>query len=118
MKITVTENVFRDMMNKSGRGENFSYEGLGELFRYLDEMDEGEEIEFDPVEIDGQWGEYNGEELLDDYGYLLDAGEIEDMDEEEVTEYLVGLLRERTTVLEVELEVENGNFLVMTDFCG
>jgi hypothetical protein len=59
------------------------------------------------VSIDSQWGEYTGEELLDNYGYLLDAGEIEDMDE-----------RERTTVLEVELEVENGNFLVMTDFCG
>jgi hypothetical protein len=114
MKVTVTENIFRDMMNKSGRGENFSYEGLGELFQYLDEMDEGEEIEFDPVSIDSQWGEYTGEELLDDYGYLLDADETEDMDEEEVTDLLVDELRNKTTVL----EVENGNYLVMTDFGG
>ena len=114
MKITVTESIFRNMMNSSGRGENFTYEGLGELFQYLDETDEGngEDTELDPVEIDSQWGEYNGEDLLNDYDYLFDDDEIEGMDEEEVTEYLVGLLQERTTVL----EVENGNFLVMTEF--
>lgn len=114
MKITVTESIFRDMMNKSGRGESFTYEGLGELFRYLDETDEGngEDTELDPVEIDSQWGEYDEDELMDDYGYLLEDDETEDMDEEETTEYLVGLLRERTTVL----EVVNGSYLVMTEF--
>lgn len=114
MKITVTESIFRDMMNESGRGESFTYEGLGELFRYLDETDEGngEDTELDPVEIDSQWGEYTGEDLLDDYGYLLDDQDIDVMDTEEATEHLVNLLREKTTVL----DVENGNYLVMTDF--
>lgn len=35
----VTRSDFRDVFHKMGRGNNFSYEGLGALYDYLDEID-------------------------------------------------------------------------------
>ena len=48
MKQTLTKDMFRFQMNQI-RPDNFSYEGQGALFDYLDEFDS--ELEFDPIAI-------------------------------------------------------------------
>ena len=48
MKQTLTKDMFRFQMNQI-RPDNFSYEGQGELFDYLDSIDS--ELEFDPIAI-------------------------------------------------------------------
>ena len=48
MKQTLTKDMFRFQMNQI-RPDNFSYEGQGALFDYLDEMDS--ELEFDAIAI-------------------------------------------------------------------
>ncbi len=113
MKKTVDLNDFRQEFEEMGRGDQFSWAALETLFAYLEELEEGcgEEFELDVIALCCDWGEYDSEDLIANYGHLLDR---DNMDEEETTEYLVGLLRERTDVL----EVENGNYLVMTDFGG
>jgi hypothetical protein len=48
MKQTLTKDMFRFQMNQI-RPDNFSYEGQGELFDYLDSIES--ELEFDPIAI-------------------------------------------------------------------
>lgn len=45
--------AFRDAFRSAGRGEQFSYEGLGALFEYLEELEEsiGEPYELDVISL-------------------------------------------------------------------
>ena len=54
MIITLTEYDFSIMFNRI-RPNHFSYEALGRLFDYYEELDEG--MEFDPVAICCEWSE-------------------------------------------------------------
>jgi hypothetical protein len=63
MYITVTEHIFTDYM-QSARPDNFSYEGLQELFSYLDEA-MGENTEFDPIAICCDFSQCSLKEFLD-----------------------------------------------------
>lgn len=69
MKIYVTESIFRDYFQKI-RPTQFSYEGLGALYKYLEEIDnsDGIESDFDVVGICCTYSEYdNLAELKKDY---------------------------------------------------
>ena len=62
MKEYVSEHTFKDRFCRSDNyKDNFSYEGLIELFHYLEqyEDDTGEEIEFDMVAICCDYTEYD-----------------------------------------------------------
>jgi len=52
MKQTVTKSMFRDAFKQVGRND-FSYEGLGSLYDYLEQYEDntGEEIELDVLAI-------------------------------------------------------------------
>lgn len=52
MKQTLTKDMFRFQMNQI-RPDNFSYEGQGELFDYLEqiEQDTQTDMEYDPIAI-------------------------------------------------------------------
>ena len=73
MKQTVSKSDFREAFKKCGRGEQFSYEGLGVLFDYLEDIEEsgGGESELDPIAYCCEFTEYkNIEEFQADYaGY-------------------------------------------------
>ena len=60
MKEHVTFTRFVDGFHEAGRGNHFSHEGLELLFQHLEEIEEstGEEIEFDPVGLCCEFGEY------------------------------------------------------------
>lgn len=54
MIMTLNVYKFRDLLNRV-RPQQFTYEALGELFEYYEELDEG--MEFDPVAICCEWSE-------------------------------------------------------------
>jgi hypothetical protein len=64
MKQTITQSMFIDDM-RAVRPDNFSYEGLVELFNYLDDIDT--ELEFDPIGICCQFSQCSLKEFMDSY---------------------------------------------------
>lgn len=87
MKQTVTESDFRDAFRAMGRTDQFSHEGLGVLFSYLEsyEQDTGEELELDVIALCCDYYEDTWESIADSYGIEVEEGEsIEDA----VREYL------------------------------
>ena len=73
MKQTVTKSMFRDAF-QSIRPENFTYEGLGALYDYLEEIDEN--MEFDVIAICCDFSEYETLEAI-----TQDYQDIEDMED-------------------------------------
>ena len=64
---------FRSWYAKSeAYGNNFSYEGLGDLFNYLEELEDstGEQIEFDPIAIACEYSQW---ENLDEYNEQMNT---------------------------------------------
>lgn len=84
--------------------EKYSDEAVEEIF---DALEETPNIEFDPIEIKCQWTECTEEELLADYGYLLEEAD-EEEETEEMIEKLMNVLRDRTFIK----KLKNGNFLI------
>ena len=73
MITTVSIHDFRDWYAKSDSYKNkFSYEGLANLFDYLEELEDstGEQIEFDPIAIACEFTEW---ENLDEYNEQMDT---------------------------------------------
>lgn len=71
MKIEVTKSMFRDAFRQANRIDNFSYDALGALFDYLEELDldMAEELELDVITICCEYTEYDDiAEYNDDYG--------------------------------------------------
>ena len=83
MKQTISKSDFRDAFQRCGRGNQFSYDGLGALFDYFEEMEESGcgEVELDPIACCCEFGEYeNIEEFQADYSD--DYETIEDIQEQ------------------------------------
>tara|TARA_R100001163_G_C5027388_1_gene168582 strand:+ start:437 stop:754 length:318 start_codon:yes stop_codon:yes gene_type:complete len=84
MKDTITIYQFRDWFRSSeGYKNNFSYDGLGALFDYIEELEQdiGEDIEFDPIALCCEYSEYASfEELKEDYA-LVPLHNIESVDD-------------------------------------
>ena len=78
---TITDYSFRNgFMSMDSTKNNFSYEGLRQLYIYLEELSDGigEDIEFDPVAFCMDYAEYTSmEELKDNYS-TVDDQELED----------------------------------------
>ena len=90
MKTTVTKSDFRDAFRTMGRTDQFSYEGLGVLFDYLEsyEEDTGEEIELDVIALCCDYYEATWQEIAENYGIDLTDPEDEDLVAEEVQDYI------------------------------
>ena len=79
MKITINESQFRSAFHNAGRGEQFSYKGLGALYSYFEQYEEdtGEEIELDVIAICCDYAEADWEQIADDYSIDLPEDENE-----------------------------------------
>ena len=89
---------FTEAFKTMGRGEQFSYDGLQELFEYLEEYEEStwESVELDVIAICCDYAEYEtGVEAATEYGFTPD----EDEDEEEKEISALEYLSDRTTVI-------------------
>jgi len=107
MKKTISVYDFRDAFKNMGRGDSFSYAGLGALFEYLEEYGD---IELDVIAIDCEFSEYeSATDCVSDCGYdfepdldLLDEDMDEDERQEAIEEQALEYLRENTSVIEFD----------------
>jgi lysine/ornithine N-monooxygenase len=85
MKQTAYESDFRDAFRAHDRAEQFTYEGLGILFDYLEqyEQDTGEEIELDVIALCCEYAESTPEDIADDYS-IMDALEADEDDKAQI----------------------------------
>jgi hypothetical protein len=90
MKITVTENLFRDAFRLAGRGDQFSYEALGLIFEYMEDMerDTGNELELDVVAICCELSEESWGDIAARYNIDLSDAEDDCDRREAVRDYL------------------------------
>lgn len=67
--LSVNESLFIDMFRKYNRIDNFTYQGLQELFNYLDDLaDEMDEpIELDVIGLCCEYYEGNAQDIVNDY---------------------------------------------------
>ena len=67
--LSVNETLFVDMFRKYNRIDNFTYEGLQELYSYLDSLaDETvEPIELDVIALCCEFYEGNAQDIVNDY---------------------------------------------------
>ena len=100
MKQTLTKDTFRFLMNQI-RPDNFSYEGQGILFDYLEECDPEMELDVIAICCDFSEGDFQevANELDDDADEL--AEECKGMDEDETAQLIAEKLADKTTVLGV-----------------
>ena len=73
MKQTLTKDMFRFQMNQI-RPDNFSYEGQGVLFDFIEqnEKDEGKEWELDVIALCCEFAEMTMDEIFNAYPDVLD----------------------------------------------
>lgn len=73
MKQTVSEFMFRDAFMRI-RPDNFSYEGLGAMFEYFEQLEDdlGEEMELDVIAICCDYAEYTFQEAKEEYAPYYD----------------------------------------------
>ena len=100
MKQTVYVGDFRDAFDRMGRGNNFSYEGLGILFDYFEEVDP--DFELDVIAICCDFSEMDEQEVRDSYD-VDDDVEVEDF------------LNDNTMICG-EYEAENTKHFVFVNF--
>lgn len=67
--LAVNETLFVDMFRKYNRIDNFTFEGLQELYSYLDNLadDLGEPIELDVIGLCCEFYEGNAQDIVSDY---------------------------------------------------
>lgn len=110
-KRVYTADLFEDLKESNCGKQCYSWEGVETLLNYYDDLDETREL--DSVEILGDWIEYGNwsnccdfDDLVTDYGYLLDQDDDETQDD--YIERLIDELERHTTIL----HVKNGDYLV------
>jgi hypothetical protein len=76
MHITIDNaSQFRDEFRAHNRGDQFSYEGLGLLFDYLEEIDP--DYDLDVIALCCDYSEENPEGIAKNYGFDLEGCETE-----------------------------------------
>jgi len=102
MKQTVSEATFIDEFRAYNREDNFSPAALRALFEYLEDYEDatGEDVELDVIALCCDFAEYDAEELVQDYGHLLERDE--DQDDEDYVAALVSDMYGETVVLETD----------------
>lgn len=106
LKYTLDTSEFSNLFDQYNRGDNFSIAARKALFDYYEDLsgDIGESIDIDVIAICCEWAEYTLDELVQEYGYMVD--DLEHFGE------IVELLEQNTTVLEVEHYGKESTYLV------
>lgn len=88
---------FRNAFHEMNRHNNFSHEGLGIIFDYIEdyEQDTGETQELDVVAICCEWSELSPAEIVDQYDTDINA---EGMTKEEIAAAVFEWLNDETIV--------------------
>ena len=74
---TINVSDFRDAFRSAGRAEQFSYQGLGALFDYMEELDP--DFDLDVVALCCDYAEDTAEDIAKNYNIEVDSiDELED----------------------------------------
>jgi hypothetical protein len=93
MKTTIdTAGQFRDQFTQCGRKDQFSYEALGLLFDYFEDVDP--DMELDVVAICCDYSEENAEDIARNYSI-----DIEDLDLDEQIDAVRDYLNDNTQLI-------------------
>ena len=97
MKQSINVYQFRDAFSDYGRQDQFTYDGLGVLFEYLEQLGEdiGEEIELDVIALCCEYSESSPEDIAADYD--IDITECEDDDE--IADTVEAYLQDNTSLV-------------------
>jgi hypothetical protein len=96
MNITIDNaNQFHCEFQRMGRGDQFSYEALGLLFDYFEEI--APDMALDVIAVCCEYSEGDPSDIAADY--LIDLSEWEPEDEVNIEETVVNYLREHTSVV-------------------
>jgi hypothetical protein len=96
MNITVDNaSQFRDQFQRMGRRDQFSYEALGLLFDYFEDV--APDIALDVIAICCEYSEQTPADIARDYS--IDISEFEPEDEVNIEETVISYLREHTSVV-------------------
>jgi hypothetical protein len=98
---TINLSDFRDAFRAYGRKDQFSYEGLGALFDFLEEV--VPDFDLDVIALCCEYSEETAEQIADSYGLELPPDESEEEHQAAVRAYL-----EAHTSIVAEV---NGRFL-------
>ena len=111
MKTTVYRDEFHNYFIRAGRENQFSYQGRNVLFDWIEQLDAdtGEETELDVIALCCEFAESTIDELVFDYGYMMDEDAVKDED------YIREFLNDRTIVCG-EYEAEGETFFVYQQF--
>lgn len=111
MKQTVHNSDFHDAFIKANRENQFSYQGRNVLFNWFEQLDSetGYETELDVIALCCEFSESTTEEILNDYGYMLD--ETDEKDTDSIREFL-----QANTMLCGEYEEDGLTFFVYQQF--
>lgn len=102
MKTTVSRYDFERAFVDADRKENFSYEGLGLLFAYFEDLEEsiGEEIELDVIAICCEYSEDTVSDIARNYSIDLNGADPEDEDyEDQCRQIVFDYLSDNTSVV-------------------
>lgn len=92
MKQTISKDAFRFLFNQV-RPDNFTYEGQGVLFDYLEQLEEdlGQDLEFDPIAFCCDFTECSIKEFTQAYSFTDMEVYFDSRDEEvraEISKYI------------------------------
>jgi hypothetical protein len=93
MYITINHaSQFRDQFHRAGRGDQFSYEGLGLLFNYLEEIDP--DYDLDVVALCCEYSEASYAEIAEMYDIDLNG-----VHEDKMSEVIMDYLSDNTVIV-------------------
>ena len=75
---TINVSDFRDAFRSAGRAEQFSYQGLGALFDYMEELDP--DFDLDVIALCCDYSEDSVQDIAEAYGLDLTGDDDEDTD--------------------------------------
>jgi hypothetical protein len=94
MKQTINESQFHQAFHNMGRGEQFSYDALGLIYNYLEELDENTELDVIALCCEIEESDYS--DVFNTYPIDCD---IENPTEEDIKETVMGYLYDNTSVI-------------------
>lgn len=93
MYITIDHvSQFRDQFHRAGRGDQFSYEGLGLLFDYLEEIDP--DYDLDVIALCCEYSEASYAEIAEMYDIDLNG-----VHENKISEVIMDYLSDNTAIV-------------------
>lgn len=81
-----TASQFRDAFHRANRADQFSYEGLGLLFDYLESI--GEDIELDVIALCCDFAEQHYSDIAEAYGIELSPEDTEQEHIQQVKDFI------------------------------